>query len=155
MGLDMYLKRKLPIFNWGIAGEKPIKVKVTRGGKSLPFINNDKIDEIIEDVAYWRKFNALHKWFVENVQNGIDECQTAPVSVDQLKTLLSLLKELQKNPDMAETLLPTTDGFFFGGTEYDEFYFEEVNRTVEILEDLIRDDEKYKVYFEYFYRSSW
>lgn len=30
-------------------------------------------------VAYWRKANAIHKWFVDNVQGGKDECQRSYV----------------------------------------------------------------------------
>ena len=26
-------------------------------------------------VGYWRKANAIHNWFVQNVQDGRDECQ--------------------------------------------------------------------------------
>ena len=34
-------------------------------------------------VAYWRKANAIHSWFVENCQDGVDECQYSnEISVD-------------------------------------------------------------------------
>ena len=36
--------------------------------------------ENCEEVAYWRKFNALHNWFVQNCQDGVDECQYAEVT---------------------------------------------------------------------------
>ena len=31
---------------------------------------------IYEDnqIASWRKANAIHKWFVDNVQDGVDDC---------------------------------------------------------------------------------
>ena len=29
---------------------------------------------IIEQVGYWRKANQIHNWFVENVQDGEDDC---------------------------------------------------------------------------------
>ena len=51
----------------------------------------------------------------------------------------------------AEELLPTTSGFFFGSTEYDEYYFEELERTEKELTELLRD--KTWDYLEY--QASW
>jgi hypothetical protein len=152
MGLDMYLTRKTPVWSYGT---KEYSVQVTKNNEPLPFIESEKIEGVIEEVAYWRKFNALHNWFVENVQDGVDKCQTSAVTLEQLKSLLNLLKEVQENSDKAEELLPTTEGFFFGGIEYDDYYFEELSNTIEVLEKLINDDEKYDEYFEYFYHASW
>jgi hypothetical protein len=42
----------------------------------------------VEDVAYWRKANHIHKWFVENVQRGVDDCEEHYVSRKRLKELL-------------------------------------------------------------------
>ena len=54
---------------------------------------------------------------------------------------------------VAESLLPTTHGFFFGGTDYDEYYYSDIEHTIEVLESTLRD-----VDFEHeivFYSSSW
>ena len=32
-------------------------------------------DRVYEQVAYWRKANAIHKWFVDRVQFGEDDCE--------------------------------------------------------------------------------
>jgi hypothetical protein len=56
-------------------------------------------------------------------------------------------------PDLASELLPTGEGFFFGGTAYDEFYFEDVKHTIDVLE-LILSDEDAK-YLDFYYQSSW
>lgn len=152
MGLDMFLKRKTNLFSYG---DKKYSVDVRTNGEPLKCINPEKIDGVVEEVMYWRKFNALHKWFVENVQDGVDDCRTSDVALEQLKELLDLLKEVQKYPDNAPELLPTTEGFFFGSTEYDDYYFEEVSNTIEMLEKLIADDEKFNEYFSYYYSSSW
>lgn len=37
-------------------------------------------NSIAEDVGYWRKANAIHAWFVKNVQGGVDNCQSHEVS---------------------------------------------------------------------------
>ena len=111
MGLDMYLfKRNL---------------------------NKPKEDTI--DVGYWRKANQIHNWFVENVQNGVDDCGEYTVSPSQLKELLEICKQIHetKDPKIAKTLLPTTEGFFFGSTDYDEDYFYDIKETITILTNVL------------------
>jgi len=46
------------------------------------------------ELGYWRKANAIHAWFVKNVQNGIDECQEANVTREQLTELKSLCERV-------------------------------------------------------------
>jgi hypothetical protein len=38
-------------------------------------------------VGYWRKANQVHRWFVENVQDGVDDCGRYEVTRDQLEEL--------------------------------------------------------------------
>ena len=38
---------------------------------------------------------------------------------------------------VAEELLPTTSGFFFGSTEYDQWYMADVKHTIEIIENVL------------------
>jgi hypothetical protein len=108
--------------------------------------------EDLTEVMYWRKANAIHNWFVENVQDGIDECEPHDVTVDQLKELRDLCYEVLKNPERAENLLPTSSGFFFGSTAYDEWYQNYLKNTVEelnlVLEDATETD-------TFVYQSSW
>lgn len=106
------------------------------------------------EIGYWRKANAIHNWFVQNVQNGIDECQKSKVTVEQLKNFLATVEtaiEAYSNGDFVilESILPTTSGFFFGSTNYDEYYLEDLKQTKEILENAI------DIGGEFFYQSSW
>jgi hypothetical protein len=41
-------------------------------------------------VAYWRKANQIHQWFVDNVQGGEDKCEPHDVSREQLVELREL-----------------------------------------------------------------
>lgn len=126
MGLDMYLEKRTYVKNWehnGPEGQHQITVK--KGGKPHPHIKPKRISYIIEEVGYWRKFNALHNWFVKNVQNGEDNCQPHYVSKDKMQELIKVLQKVIKDKTKAKQELPTTSGFFFGSTEYDEYYFEE------------------------------
>lgn len=153
MGLDMTLSRKTYVKNWNHMKPAELhQITVLKNGKPRKDINPEKITYIVEDVAYWRKFNALHSWFVINCQDGEDDCREHDVDKDQLKELLEDLKKIKNDHSLAESLLPTQSGFFFGGTEYDEYYFHDVEKTIEILEELfkIKNDEG-----EYFYCSSW
>ena len=39
-------------------------------------------------MGYWRKANAVHNWFVDNVQDGNDGCKHYWVSKEDLQKLL-------------------------------------------------------------------
>jgi hypothetical protein len=41
------------------------------------------------------------------------------------------------NPEAIEALLPTQAGFFFGGTDYDEWYLNDVKETVDQIERIL------------------
>lgn len=105
------------------------------------------------EAAYWRKANAIHDWFVSEVQEGVDECQSHYVSREKLTELVDLCKTVLASRDEAEDLLPTASGFFFGGTEYDEWYFENVQRTVDQIELALKTLPEGEWGFNY--RSSW
>jgi hypothetical protein len=45
--------------------------------------------EVIEEVMYWRKANQIHKWFVDNVQDGVDDCKEYWVSEEKLQELFA------------------------------------------------------------------
>ena len=151
MGLDMYLYKKTYITtgNW-IKEEFREDITVTKGGKPHPEIKNSRIRYVVEEVGYWRKANHIHKWFVENVQNGMDDCGTYQVSRSKLGDLLDICEEVMKDNSKANELLPTTSGCFFGSTEYGEYYFEDVQQTIGILEECLSGDADI---FEY--HSSW
>lgn len=142
-------------------------------------------DSIMEQVGYWRKENMIHQWFVDHVQDGIDDCDyhrecTKEVLEELLNTCekvkqIAVLKsakvvvgktlengkwvnnyedgEIVANADEVAKLLPTQGGFFFGGTEYDNWYMRGVEDTIDILTRVLEttDFEKEMIY----YRSSW
>lgn len=152
MGLDMYLFKKSYVKNWSYMNEsEQHRVSVKKGGEDRKDIKPERVSYIVEEVGYWRKFNALHDWFVKNCQNGIDECQETYIDNEKLQELLGILKEVDKDNTKAEELLPTSEGFFFGSTNYDEYYFQDVRDTIVLLESLLAED----AMGDYYYRSSW
>lgn len=158
MGLDMYLRSKIYIganFEHNkIKGE----VNLTKGETPVK-INFNKITYIIEDCGYWRKANHIHRWFVENVQDGEDDCKEYYVTKELLEKLLEDCQNIKSNPTLAVDLLPTQDGFFFGGTDYDEYYWEVIDQTIEIITNVLNDKEEIngKTFLrgEIYYQSSW
>jgi hypothetical protein len=184
MGLDMYLHRKTYVKNWEFMGpEERHSITVFKGGKPRADVKPERIAYIIEQVAYWRKANHIHKWFVDNCQDGEDDCREACVSQEQLADLVALCKQVLGTvetvegdihtgttyyPDgkviehirpgevvaqqgVAASILPTQSGFFFGGTEYDEYYLDATRYTLEQLEPLLAEEGD----GDFTYRSSW
>ena len=150
MGLDMYLNKRTYVQQWEHQKpEEKYNVEVTKGGESAN-INPKKVKYIIEEAGYWRKQNQIHRWFVENIQNGTDDCGEYYVSKDSLESLLELCEKVKADNALADELLPGASGFFFGGTDYDEWYFNGIDNTIEILNEALEDENG-----EYLYSSSW
>lgn len=124
-----------------------LKITATRDNKDA----TGRVRYVLEDVFYWRKANAIHAWFVDNCADGVDECQHIDVSYDQLCQLRDLCKQVLDDHSKAEELLPTQEGFFFGSTEYDEWYFEYIENTYNMLKEEL--DHQYPS--DYVYRASW
>ena len=117
------------------------------------------------EVGYWRKANHIHNWFIQNCAykdecgNPIDDCRPIEITVDKLEKLLDTCKKVLADHSLAETLLPTQSGFFFGSTRYDEYYFDEIERTIKIIEPVIKFI-KHKLeidsyIWEVYYQASW
>jgi hypothetical protein len=160
MGLDMHLSKKTYVQNWDHhTPEERHEVIVKKGGKLVETIKAHRVKYIEEEVAYWRKANHIHKWFVDNVQGGEDNCNQYYVENGDLVNLLEVCKKVKEDPSKAEELLPTTEGFFFGSTDYNEYYMKDIDYTIEILEEAISEYEleaaNKRYNGDYFYSSSW
>lgn len=109
---------------------------------------------IMQQVANWRKANAIHEWFVENIQDGEDDCRYhREVTESDLEKLLETCKAVLKDIGKAEELLPTQSGFFFGSTDYDQWYFDDIKYTIEQIEQVLKETD-FDIYAIY-YCSSW
>lgn len=109
-------------------------------------------DLIQIDAMFWRKVNAIHTWFVKNVQGGNDNCEEYAVSNESLQELLNVINICLKDKRNAEVLLAPESGFFFGNTDIDDYYFESLEQTKQRLEVLLSPEMKG---WDYYYRSSW
>jgi len=153
MGLDMYLEKRHYVKNWDhMPPERLHQIAITRGGQPTN-IAAERISYVVEEVAYWRKANAIHRWFVDNVQDGNDDCGHYSLSADTLRKLVAECDRVLAAPDVAADVLPTREGFFFGGTDYDEYYFAELKMTKSMLEAVLAEPGADEA--EYSYHSSW
>lgn len=163
MGLDMYLTAKTYVKNWNhYPPEKQYTVTVTQGPDRTPVahIKPKRVSFVEEEIGYWRKDNHIHKWFVDNVQKGEDDCGDYYVPDDKLKELRDLCVQVlgdgsdgqnATRAERAAALLPCQGGFFFGGTDYDDYYFIECENTIKICDEALAVSEWAEVY----YCASW
>jgi hypothetical protein len=173
MGLDMYLYANKYIYEKNID-----QIKELAETNNLP---NPKLSSSIhvrQLVGYWRKANAIHGWFVD-LDNGNDECQEIYVGKEQLEQLrqdcivalanpdrnyqienpkvlyqlMDYLNSLETPIDQATYTnpLPPVDGFFFGGNELSEYYFEQLEYTIDLITNLLELDDN----FSFHYQASW
>lgn len=156
MGLDMYLSGKRYIskhFNEGDTERAEAIQKLFPELAEIPgkFGDTSPVKEVSIDVGYWRKANAVHDWFVRECQDGEDECRPHYVSREKLTELKELCEKVLANRKSASELMPTSSGFFFGSQEYDQYYFEDLEQTVEIVDRALTLPKEW----DFEYRSSW
>ena len=136
MGLDMYL-----------TGEKFFSSIV----KDRP--KDDEgytIEKNVVELGYWRKHANLHGYIVATFAEGKDDCQDIELDMEQLKALLEIVKD--------PSLMPKTEGFFFGESANDE---EQIKEDTEIITKaigflsagLVKQDRD--VWRSVHYRASW
>lgn len=157
MGLDMYLKRQVHLANYEYnPAEKLLSEKVLEAlGVPNPMQYDCGSLSINLPAGYWRKANMIHQWFVANVQDGIDNCESFYVTREKLEKLRATCKHALEHRDQAENVLPTQTGFFFGGTEYNERYFQELEITIKILDRALDPANAISKYDGFYYESSW
>ena len=157
MGLDMYLYRKeyVSTFAW-TQDEKAVKEANLHSVIANHFNVDPNMGGIYVDycVAYWRKANAIHGWFVNTLAGGVDECQPIYVSLDRLIELRELANSVVLTPAMAGDILPTQSGFFFGSSDIDEWYISDMKNTVDMLDKIISSVSP-EDYPTFFYQASW
>lgn len=119
------------------------KALATEYLKSIDERNSKLINELEDEkekinpwneVAYFRKVNFLIPFF------GYEEnCSNIEIDKYQVEDLIEACNEVLEDHSKAEELLPTTDGFFFGSTEYDDWYFDDVECVKTTFESILED----------------
>lgn len=179
MGLDMYLMKKLSVY--GEFKHREVnkdEITITTNKRNYTFKANE-VSEVTFQVLYWRKANAIHDWFVQNVQNGEDDCQEYWITRDKLVELRDVCKSTLDILDKADfTIHKETDfltkeefeykvyevdeeelelqpkaGFFFGSLNLDTWYYNDIKRTLDAINKELKLKEDPEI--SYHYHSSW
>jgi len=157
MGLDMYIKRVKRTdhtvkFLEAVDNEENLKPESEAAQPFLPLYKYDfgEYYSIFHEACYWRKFNALHNWFVVNIQDGVDDCGSYEIQIENLNDCINTLKEVAKTKN--HKLLEPKSGFFFGPTAIDDYYWQSIDNAIDQLEKLRDFDWNDN---RFFYRSSW
>jgi hypothetical protein len=147
MGLDMYLevRKNVRTSDWIQENGDIVKKDVpeglaileTAGLKNFISEENNYSVSVTATAIYWRKVNCIHQWFVDNLANGVDECQPIYVRRKDLEDLRDLVKDVLIHREKAPVALPTSSGFFFGSTEYDEWYWSDLEDTAKELDRVL------------------
>ena len=162
MGLDQYLTAKKYVSKWDYSNDYKDKAISQEFTDLLPMDTPDitKYGQfagitVEYPVGYWRKANAIHNFFVQEVGEDVDDCREMYVHRDVLVELRSRCSDVLKADDMEEMAkevgLETVSGFFFGDTEYGDWYKEDLKLTIEICDFVLALPEEYSLH----YQASW
>jgi len=162
MGLDQYLTAKKYVSKWDYSGGFDSRVITQEFQDLLPMDAPDLTRygqfagiTVEYPVGYWRKANAIHNFFVQEVGEDVDDCREMFVDRDILVELRSRCADVLKADNMEEMAkevgLETVSGFFFGDTSYDDWYKEDLKLTIEICDHVLALPEEYSLH----YQASW
>lgn len=167
MGLDQYLYRSRTTFYRADPEARYSKLPLgeckTSDGIAIPqkHIGLLGSQEITDQVGYLRKVNAVHGWIVRHLAEGVDECQRIYLDRESVVMLVADLHDAIDNPK-TNTGLPPTPGFFFGSTERDDWYLDDMKDALaiftwllEVMEADEAKDTRGDTDYQYWYQASW
>ena len=106
------------------------------------------------ELSYFRKVNFLVKYFLD-LGYDVENLKDVVICKEDIEELLNRCCKVLENNDLASELLPTTEGFFFGSTNYDDYYFKDVEdvRTtcIDLLEEFESLDAHEEIIFKIWY----
>lgn len=88
MGLDMFLDAKLYLSEF--REDNGEREKILEMFPEIKLTGNVNYVELRFQAGYWRKANAIHTWFCNNIMDGVDDARPMLVSRDDLKRLRHL-----------------------------------------------------------------
>ncbi|HGS8723751.1 TPA: hypothetical protein ACMUBK_002558 [Enterococcus faecalis] len=105
-------------------------------------------------IGYWRKANQIRAFFASYAPEQSD------INIEMLIVNEEMLLELkqrimlcltERNEQTSSELLPTSQGFFFGSTEYDDWYYQDLEISLPIIEKALTaiKDNKLVFYHEW------
>lgn len=113
-----------------------------------------------EELAYWRKVNQIHGWFINHF--GVpDDGNPIKITIDDMMSLKSdldvVINEFTTHKTITtkcKELFPRTAGFLFGSLEYDKWYVNELcdsyGQIIKVIHDMLTHPDS-----EYEYVPDW
>jgi hypothetical protein len=153
MGLDMYLTAFRYVSPYSSKDKSDAIRALFADAPGTGVEDDGAVVGIDFRIGYWRKSNHIHLWIVKHCAADVDECQDIYMSAQHIADLLQTCRAVIASPEKGPELLPTGSGFFFGSTEYGEWYIEDIKETIEIFEKalLLVESGNYSIN----YRASW
>lgn len=105
MGLDMYLSAEKSFYQTFIDRKQTDTPQLKKLREAVPEMypcGNLNYVRVKFEVAYWRKANHIHGWFVRHVQSGNDDCGDYYVSRDQLQKLLDTVNNVLASTELID-----------------------------------------------------
>ena len=137
MGLDIYID----VANREARDEVVAKNQEIRKRNDKVYEEQGDVAELEEPIDipctqeyYFRKFNALVEW-IENNVGALENCEPLELGEDDIEGLQATLNDL--TPENCDVELPTCTGFFFGSQEYDDWYWENVEKAKQMCNDIL------------------
>lgn len=103
-------------------------------GLDIFFFRRNRSKEIgAEEIAYFRKVNFLVRFFDDK---GFNTEEQIPLEItkEMCKELEERCRTVLEDITKCKKLLPTMSGFFFGSTDYDNYYIHDVEEVLKELE---------------------
>lgn len=179
MGLDMHLYAEKFLGQSMDKTNSYDQIKKIAGMDNLP--TSEFANVVVKSmVGYWRKANAIHGWIITHCADGEDNCRSIELNKDQLENLRKDCLVGLANPDrkfqiqsdrviyqlcdylngLSEPItksnyinpIEPTEGFFFGSNELDDYYYNQLEYTVDLITDLLETATP-EIWFSY--QASW
>ena len=107
--------------------EEPNDISVVKD-----FFNEFEYGYYAESEVYFRKVNFVYNFFVDKLED--ERCFADKSDIEEL---ISRCDKVLADHSLAQELLSTRSGFFFGSTDYDEWYFKDVEDCKQQMEKLL------------------
>lgn len=95
--------------------------------------------------AYFRKVNFIYQFFRNDISKDYEACIVNKSRIGNLIDLCEDVLSHKGDEDYARDNLPTTSGFFFGSTDYDDWYWHDVKDCLKQMRKLYKsmDDDDF------------